>query len=115
MPHRRALVQACSWLSLGAWVRSSRHAPEALASSKQLTGPSQKKKPNMPLMEPPHMAWPVSLAASRMPLIRLQAHKGRRTGASQERRLQQAYDWGLHAQKRAACRPCSVRLGPCFL
>ena len=31
-------------------------APAALASSNECTGPSQKKKPNMPEMEPPHMA-----------------------------------------------------------
>mmetsp|Transcript_13061 Transcript_13061/g.29669 ORF Transcript_13061/g.29669 Transcript_13061/m.29669 type:complete len:244 (+) Transcript_13061:280-1011(+) len=41
----------------------------AVASAKDLTGPSQKKKPNMPEMLPPHTAWPASLAASRMPLI----------------------------------------------
>mmetsp|Transcript_2181 Transcript_2181/g.7631 ORF Transcript_2181/g.7631 Transcript_2181/m.7631 type:complete len:244 (+) Transcript_2181:254-985(+) len=42
-----------------------------VASAKQFTGPSQKKKPNMPLMLPPHTACPASLPASSMPLISL--------------------------------------------
>mmetsp|Transcript_3612 Transcript_3612/g.8103 ORF Transcript_3612/g.8103 Transcript_3612/m.8103 type:complete len:244 (-) Transcript_3612:565-1296(-) len=41
----------------------------AVASVKFLTGPSQKKKPNMPEMCPPHTAWPASLPASRMPVM----------------------------------------------
>mmetsp|Transcript_38044 Transcript_38044/g.123065 ORF Transcript_38044/g.123065 Transcript_38044/m.123065 type:complete len:270 (-) Transcript_38044:556-1365(-) len=41
------------------------------ASAKHLTGPSVKKKPNMPEMWPPHMAWPAALPASRMPLMSL--------------------------------------------
>mmetsp|Transcript_35993 Transcript_35993/g.88682 ORF Transcript_35993/g.88682 Transcript_35993/m.88682 type:complete len:245 (-) Transcript_35993:789-1523(-) len=37
------------------------------ASEKLRTGPSVKKKPNMPLMLPPHTSWPASLPAARMP------------------------------------------------
>mmetsp|Transcript_2107 Transcript_2107/g.3451 ORF Transcript_2107/g.3451 Transcript_2107/m.3451 type:complete len:241 (+) Transcript_2107:416-1138(+) len=39
------------------------------ASAKHLTGPSQKKKPNIPLMWPPETAWPASRAAAKIPLM----------------------------------------------
>mmetsp|Transcript_12952 Transcript_12952/g.43821 ORF Transcript_12952/g.43821 Transcript_12952/m.43821 type:complete len:218 (+) Transcript_12952:17-670(+) len=41
---------------------------DCFASSKLRTGPLQKKKPNMPLMEPPHISCPNSSAAARTPL-----------------------------------------------
>mmetsp|Transcript_6842 Transcript_6842/g.29133 ORF Transcript_6842/g.29133 Transcript_6842/m.29133 type:complete len:205 (-) Transcript_6842:783-1397(-) len=43
---------------------------DSVASAKLRTGPSQKKKPNMPRIDPPHTAWPASLPASRMPSMR---------------------------------------------
>ena len=42
------------------------------ASLKLLTGPSAKKKPNMPEMLPPVTAWPYSFPAARIPLTSLE-------------------------------------------
>ena len=40
-----------------------------IASLKLVTGPLQKKKPNMPEIDEPQTSWPAALPASRMPLI----------------------------------------------
>mmetsp|Transcript_1349 Transcript_1349/g.3819 ORF Transcript_1349/g.3819 Transcript_1349/m.3819 type:complete len:244 (+) Transcript_1349:506-1237(+) len=51
--------------------RANLSVSDLAASAKHLTGPSQKKKPNIPLMWPPLTAWPASLPAARMPLMSL--------------------------------------------
>mmetsp|Transcript_202 Transcript_202/g.733 ORF Transcript_202/g.733 Transcript_202/m.733 type:complete len:245 (+) Transcript_202:131-865(+) len=43
---------------------------DSVASAKLRTGPSQKNRPNMPRMEPPHTAWPLSLPACKIPAIK---------------------------------------------
>jgi hypothetical protein len=56
------------------------HTVSLLAASvKHRTGPAVKKKPNIPLMCPPHTSWPAALASFRM-LRREERREGGREG-----------------------------------